>query len=338
MKSREERVRETYSCCAFAGEDYANEALLALQELLDDDAKKDDKGIHRDVTSETVLRGNTKVHGILRAKQTGIVAGLTEVLAFYQMHNLKAKTSKKDGDKIEKGEIIAELEGSERDFLKVERTGLNMLQRMSGIATKTRKLADVAGAYNTRIVGTRKTIFRFLDKKAVLSGGGLPHRMGLDDAVLIKDNHLEAIKAEGEEDPIGTAIERAYTARYELPPKFIEIEVSKFKDAIRAAEKYRAIRTGAEGHKDLKPETPDISLVPFVIMFDNMAPARIKRAVRELKDRGLYDYVLLEASGGITEKNLKAYAASGVDALSLGAITHSVKALDISQKIVKRVK
>lgn len=336
MKIRKERVREAYICHNFNDEEYANEAMLALEGLLGSDAKKDAKGMHIDITSEAVLRDDSRIYGIIKAKADGILAGLSEVLALYDAHNIKSKALKKDGDELQKGDIIAELEASERDFLKAERTGLNMLQRMSGIATATRKLADIAEKSGAYIVGTRKIIFRYLDKKAMLVGGGLTHRMGLDDAVLIKDNHLAAIKAEGIKDAIGTAIERAYTTSYQWMPKFIEIEVSSLEDAVKAVEKYKEIHSRIAEGDYTKPENYTISLVPFVIMFDNMKPSDIKKTVKALKKRGLYDYALLEASGGINESNIKAYAASGADVLSVGAVTHSVKALDISQKIVKR--
>ena len=213
---------------------------------------------------------------------------------------------------------------------------------MSGIATATKKLADITQPYDVKIVGTRKTLLNYFDKKAIKVGGGLPHRMGLYDAIMIKDNHLEAIREEGIENEIETAIERAYAVADRYKPNFIEIEVSTLNDTIKAANKFKEIvyRKANEFFEDprLEPKAKYeyIHTMPNIIMLDNMKPSEIKKTVKELKKQNLYDFVLLEASGGITEKNIKQYAATGVDAISIGAITHSVKALDISQKIVKR--
>ncbi len=254
---------------------------------------------------------------------------------------MELKPKKHDGDKLEKGDIIAEVYGNEMAFLKLERTGLNLLQRMSGIATATKKLADIAEPYGVKIVGTRKTLLNYLDKKAIEIGGGLAHRMGLYDAILIKDNHLEAIREEGIKDAIETAVERAYSSNYRKHASFVEIEVQNMEDAIKAAKSYYNVQLSeTEGHHwDFSYKLdPTIVDLPFIIMLDNMKPSEIKKTVKELKKCRLYDFAILEASGGINEKNLKQYAATGIDAISIGAITHSVKALDISQKIVRRSK
>lgn len=322
MISREERVKTAYDEMFLVLD---MEGVKILEEHLKEDAKQD-------ITSNAVLKQNKTVYGVIKAKEDGILAGMEDVMMFYAKHGLETKTLKEDGNKIKKGEIIAELHGREKDFLKVERTGLNILQRMSGIATQTKKLADIAEPYGVKIVGTRKTLLNYLDKKAIQTGGGLPHRMGLYDAILIKDNHLSAIREEGIEDVIEEAIKRAYAVKSKYNPKFIEIEITNVEEAVRAAEKYKNLYENTLVKKTAFNNTE----TPFVIMFDNMKPYDIKKAVYKLKARKLYDYVLLEASGGITEKNIKKYAATGVDVISIGAITHSVKALDISQKIVKR--
>lgn len=322
MPSREERVKMAYDEEFLVLDMYG---VIILEAHLKEDASKD-------LTSKAVLKQNKTVHGIIKAKEDGILAGIEDIAMFYARHGILTRMQRWDGNEIKKGDIIAELEGDEKEFLKLERTGLNILQRMSGIATHTKKLADMVKPYNTKVVGTRKTLLNYLDKKAIKIGGGLPHRMGLYDAILIKDNHLSAIKEEGIEDVIEEAIERAYATRNKYHPKFIEIEITNVEEAVRAAEKYRKLYE----HILAKKWAYGAEETPFIIMFDNMKPAAIKKAVNELKKQGLYDYVLLEASGGINEKNIKQYARSGVDTISVGWITHSVKALDISQKIVRR--
>jgi len=321
MPSRAERVKMAYD------EEFLVLDMLGMK-ILEKNLKED---ACRDLTSKAVLKKNNKVYGVIKAKENGILAGLEDVRLFYAKHGVETKALKEDGDEIKEGEIIAELSGKEKDFLKAERTGLNILQRMSGIATQTKKLSDIVKPYGTRIVGTRKTVLNYLDKKAIKIGGGLPHRLGLYDAILIKDNHLEAIKEEGIENAIETAIERAYSSQGRSRPKFVEIEVKTPEEAVRAAEKYKDlyVNTFVSAHIQ-EPETP------FIIMFDNMKVSEIKKAVCDLKEKKLYDYVLLEASGKITEKNLWEYTSTEADVISVGELTHSVKALDISQKIIRR--
>jgi len=336
MAKREERIRMAYLGNCPNIKEYNAYAKKVMEERLHDDAR-------RDITGEAVLKKEAPVYGLIKAKERGILAGLTEVLTFYARHNIKAKAFKKDGDSLKKGNVIAEIKGNEMEFLKIERTGLNILERMSGIATQTRHLVDVADRYGVKIVGTRKTVLNYMDKKAIVVGGGLPHRMGLYDAILIKDNHLSAIREEGVEDDIETAIERAYMSSCKSNAKFIEIEVSNPADAIRAANKFKEILSEDAMKARAKPKRaalPDKNsrLFPCIIMFDNMTSSAIRKTVDALKKKGLYDYVLLEASGGVTEKTLKRYASSGVDVISIGALTHSVKALDINQKIIRKEK
>ena len=330
MASRKERVRKAYLGNGLNHREYKAYAEKVMEDRLHDDAR-------RDITAEAVLKKDSTVYGIIKAKGKGILAGLEEVLAFYARHNVKAKALKQDGDSLKKGDVVAELKGNGKDFLRVERTGLNLLERMSGIATQTKKLVDRAGRYGVKIVGTRKTILHSMDKKAILVGGGLPHRMSLYDGILIKDNHLHAIKEEGVEDEIETAIERAYAWSGKNDTKFIEVEVSNFGEVIRAAKKFKemlTVRLSAKASRDVK----EIRRIPCIILLDNMKSAVIRKTVDALKKKGLYDYVLLEASGGVTEKNLKHYASSGVDVISMGALTHSVKALDMNQKMIKKEK
>jgi len=345
MRNREEMIKKAYSLSFPKDNTYAQKILNEkLEEDLGYDGDLPYGAVVGDITAESVLKHNKPVYGIIKAKEDGILAGLEEVTEFYSKNNVQVKTLKKDGQALKKGDIIAEIYANEKEFLKVERTGLNIMQRMSGVATATKKFADVTEPYGVKIVGTRKTLLNYLDKKAIELGNGLAHRVGLYDAILIKDNHLEAIREEGIENAIETAIERAYAIADRYKPNFIEIEVSTLEDVIKAAKKFQEIiyKKANEFFEDPKLEPKAkyeyIHTMPNIIMLDNMKPTEIKKTINALKKEGLYDYILLEASGNINEKNIKSYAKSGVDAISIGALTHSVRALDISQKIVRREK
>lgn len=324
MIQREERIIKAYLGKGWNEREVKIYAEKVLEERLREDAR-------RDITVEAILKKDRMVKGIIRSKEEGVLAGLKEVLSFYKKHKIETKPLKRDGDRLQRGEVIAELRGRKSDLLKVERTGLNLLERMSGIATQTRRWVDLANSYGVKIVGTRKTLLNYLDKKAILIGGGLPHRMGLYDAILIKDNHLHAIREEGDGNEIETAIERAFLSDYRKESTFIEVEVSRRMDALRAAIKFKEMLSSFPWLKDFKKTGP----FPCILMLDNMKPQEIRKTVASLKKKGLYDYVLLEASGGITGKNLKRYLSSGIDAISMGVITHSVKALDMNQKILR---
>ncbi len=324
MNPREKSLFKAYGANPLSRREYLDYAKKVLGERFIEDA-------HFDMTVLAVIRNDTRSVAVIKAKECGILAGLEEIKTFYSMHRVKTKSLKKDGESVRKSEVIAEISGKESDLLKVERTGLNLLQRMSGIATAVNKLAEIAKPFKVKIVGTRKTLWNALDKRAIALGGGLPHRYGLYDSILIKDNHLSAIAREkGRDLRFEVAIGRAVSWKGHRRPGFIEVEVSGKSQAIAAAKEVRKW--------SLTPETRSKAWtgVPFIIMLDNMTPVEIKATVADLKKLGLFNHILLEASGGITERNLKYYASSGVDAISIGAITHSVIALDISQKIVDR--
>ena len=244
----------------------------------------------------------------IRAKESGIVAGIEEVSALFSHFDISVAQALSDGDGCAKGSLVISLEGDAERILLIERTALNILSRMSGIATATRAMVEEAARLNPSlgIAATRKTCpgMRALDKKAVTLGGGEAHRLTLSDMILIKDNHLKLI-------PLEEAVRRA---RRRSPPERIEIEVTSGGEAILAA------RAGAG-----------------VVMFDNMDPGSIEKAIRELKKRGLRERVLLEASGGIGAGNLKDYASLDLDRVSMGALTHSVHGLDLSLEIVTRI-
>jgi len=288
-----------------------NRNYLSWLEKFFDQEYREDVG-SGDITSEAVLARNKHGKAILKAKQSGIIGGVEEVSWFYKKHGLQVKIYLEDAEEVQKGNTILEVYGGQKDILATERTGLNALQRMSGIATETRHLVDLLRGYKTRIAAIRKTLWRYLDKKAVFLGGGLTHRLGLWDSILIKDNHLEALKKDGIKNHVEKAI--AMASRFADKVDFIEIETTNYGHAMRAARKF----------KQLKLEKP------CIIMLDNIAPKEIEQIMEKLKSEKLYDHVLLEASGNITRENIKQYAKTGIDVVSLGYLTHSAKIFDMS--------
>ena len=274
----------------------------------------DDVGVG-DITSEAILLKNEPRKAFLKTKASGIIGGLEEVSWFLRKHHLNVKAYSKDGEDILNGETILEIQGGQRDILATERIVLNILQRMSGIATETKRLTDSLNGYTTRIAATRKTLLRYLDKRAVFLGGGLTHRFGLWDSILIKDNHLETLKSNGVNNYVETAIAKA--SAFVDTVGFIEIEVSSIEEAVMAAKKFKALR--------LKP--------PCIVMLDNMKPAAIEQTLETLRKDALYDSVLLEASGNITKERIQEYAKTGIDVVSLGYLTHSTQVLDLNLEI-----
>jgi len=288
-----------------------NKSYLNWLEKFFDDEYREDVG-SGDITSEAVLTKNKHGRAMLKAKQSGIIGGVEEVNWFYKKRGLKVKTFAEDAKEIRKGNAVLEVYGGQKDILATERIGLNVVQRMSGIATETRHLVDLLKGYETRIAATRKTHWRYLDKKAVFLGGGLTHRLGLWDSILIKDNHLEALKSDGIKNPVEKAISLA--SRLVDRVGFIEIETSNQDDAVRAARRFKQLKL-----KKL-----------CVIMLDNVNPKEIQQIIEKLRKENLYDHVLLEASGNITRENIKEYAKTGIDVASLGYLTHSARIFDMS--------
>lgn len=271
-----------------------------LLRLLEEDAP------FGDVTSEAVIPEGTKARAVIIAKQDGVIAGVEEAKALFEHFGVKVSVRKRDGEEVRKGDVILELEGDARAILLVERTALNVMGRMSGIATEVRRLVEKVRAVNpkVRIAGTRKTLLKPLDKRAILIGGGEPHRFSLSDAILIKDNHLALV-------PLGEAIRRAKAfSTY----KVVEVEVETLEDAIKAA------KAGAD-----------------VVMLDNMTPEEIERTIEALRREGLRERVKIEVSGGITPENIGEYARLDIDVISLGYLTHSVKNFDVSLEIVEKL-
>ena len=273
-----------------------------LAKLLEEDVGQGD------VTISAVIPSECTAEAEVMAKTEGVVAGVEEATVLAESLGLQVNVEVADGEEVKNGQVIMNLCGDAATILTVERTLLNLLSRMSGIATATRNLTEkIRKAHlKTRVAATRKSPpgLLYFDKKAVTVGGGDSHRLHLDDMVLIKDNHI--VLAGSLESAIKSAKKNASFS------KKIEVEVTKPADVLKAVE------LGAD-----------------IVMLDNFSPEQIKEAVLVLKKSGFSDKALLEASGGITSENLLDYAVAGVDLISLGELTHSVKALDISLEIVK---
>jgi len=256
-----------------------------------------------DVTSDAIIP-DVSCTAVIRAEQDGILAGIEEGSALFSHVGVTITSRKNDGDTVRRGEMVLSLSGRAKDVLLVERTALNILGRMSGIATRTAAMAAIVKAVNPscRVAGTRKTCpgFRRFDKKAVQIGGGDPHRMNLSDGILIKDNHLALVPLE----------EALHAARSHSAYKKIEVEVESAADAMKAA------TAGAD-----------------IIMLDNMTPGQVQETLSVLRDKGLRDRVTIEISGGIDEGSLQNYAACGVDIISMGTLTHTVKNFSLSLEI-----
>ncbi|MDD1653470.1 MAG: carboxylating nicotinate-nucleotide diphosphorylase [Methanomicrobiales archaeon] len=271
--------------------------MIDLPELLRFIAEDAPRG---DLTTETLAPlGRCRARVFLR--EPGVTAGVEEAGALFTRFGVAVTGAVPDGTAVTADTTLLALEGDAAAVLLVERTALNLIARMSGIATMTRALAEAAHRVNpcVRVAATRKTApgLRHLDKKAVVLGGGDPHRSSLSDRILIKDNHLALI-------PLAEAIRRARTRRPGTP---IEVEVGTIPDALAAA--------------DLGADT---------IMLDNMDPAAIRTVLTTLRERGVRDRVGIEVSGGITPENIDRYAAAGPDRISIGRLTHSVRSLDVS--------
>jgi nicotinate-nucleotide pyrophosphorylase (carboxylating) len=260
-----------------------------------------------DITTAAVVPSGLRVEATIVAKEAGIAAGIEEAVILAESLGLNVKTEVGDGEEIKNGQSIMKISGDAQTILSAERTMLNLLSRMSGIATATRRLTEKLRKANltAKIAATRKTApgLGYFDKKAVVVGGGDPHRLRLDDMILIKDNHVAIAGS------VENAVKKAKASR---SSKRIEAEVTSVADAVKAAE------AGAD-----------------IVMLDNFSPKQVREAVEALKKAGFFEKVLLEVSGGITEQNLLEYASAQLDIISMGALTHSVKALDISLEIVK---
>lgn len=293
---------------------YLNSVRTMLDELLSSDVGSGD------LTVAALKLADQVTSAKILAKEPGVIAGVSELRWLLRRGGLEVRIHRQDGQAIETGDAILEIEGPRSKLLAYERTGLNLLQRLSGIAAAMRHFQEVVHRRNpaAHVIGTRKTPWGLLDKRALHLGGGGTHRLGLWDAILIKNNHL-ALLARSEAEAARMAIERAWPSRESAV--FIEVEVRSRESALAAAEAFRRVRESEE------------SDCPCCLLLDNMPPARVSEVIADLRARDLHDRVLTEASGNISELNIEEYAACGVDAISMGALTHSASALDICQRL-----
>jgi nicotinate-nucleotide pyrophosphorylase (carboxylating) len=253
-----------------------------------------------DITTISTVPEDKQITGSFLAKEDGILCGLGVVRAVFAEvdKSVSLITAFKDGDTLKKGEVFAKVKGNARSILSGERVALNFMQRMSGIATYANKIQGELAGYKTKILDTRKTTpgLRVIEKYAVRVGGAYNHRYNLSDGVLIKDNHIEAS---------GSITAAVNNAREVIPHTLkIEVEVKNF-DEVK-----EALSVGAD-----------------ILMLDNMSVEEMAEAIKIIDSRAL-----VEASGNMDQKPIAEVAAAGVDFISLGALTHSVKALDISLK------
>jgi nicotinate-nucleotide pyrophosphorylase (carboxylating) len=285
----------------FFREEYKMLNWILVDEIIYNGLKEDINNF--DITTDILIDKESKSLAHMLAKEEGVIAGLNVAQRVFEIldKDVNVKINVKEGDKVSKGTVIAQIEGSTKAILNGERLALNLIQRMSGIATISRKYRDIVKDIPVRIVDTRKTTpgLRILEKYAVRVGGCYNHRYNLSEAVLIKDNHIKAIGG------IKKAIDKiknnlSHTIKVEVEVESIE----GLKEAIEA---------GAD-----------------IVMLDNMNLEDMRKAVEIGRGK-----VILEASGGITIEELVETAKTGVDVISVGALTHSVKALDISLIIGK---
>jgi nicotinate-nucleotide pyrophosphorylase (carboxylating) len=258
-----------------------------------------------DVTTDALIPSDLKGRASILVKKDGVLAGIDVAREVFRQvdRSLRFKALVKDGARVRKGKVVATVEGKVAGILRAERTALNFLQHLSGIATETARYVEAVSGTKAVITDTRKTIpgLRLLAKYAVRAGGGKNHRLNLGDGVLIKDNHLIALRANSV--GLGEAVEKA---RQHVPKNLkVEVEVESVPQA------REALAAGAD-----------------IIMLDNMKLEDMRKAVKLVKGKAL-----LEASGGITLDNVRSVADTGVDLISIGALTHSAKALDISLEL-----
>ncbi|MBV9824633.1 MAG: carboxylating nicotinate-nucleotide diphosphorylase [Alphaproteobacteria bacterium] len=261
----------------------------------------EDLGRAGDITTDAIVGEDTQAEALMVTRQDGVLSGMEAGLMAFELLDPSVQIERvcRDGDRIERGQTVARINGRARALLAAERTALNFTCRMSGVASATRLLADAVGNHKAKIVCTRKTTpgLRILEKEAVRDGGGANHRFGLDDAMLIKDNHVAIAGG------VGAALDRARAQAGHLVK--IELEVDTLEQLAEALEH------GADA-----------------VLLDNMDPDTLRHAVDLVKGRAI-----TEASGRITRETVPAIAAAGVDLISSGWITHSAPILDLGLDI-----
>jgi nicotinate-nucleotide pyrophosphorylase (carboxylating) len=262
-------------------------------------ALAEDRGT-RDITTEATVPADVRARGVFLAKQDLVVSGLDAAVATFRVLDPDAEWTPRarEGDRVARGNVVGELQGAARAILGAERVALNFLQRLSGVATLTRRFVDEVAGTRARIRDTRKTtpLLRALEKRAVVAGGGVPHRERLDDGILVKDNHVRLAGS------VGEATRRAVAASCDL---LVEVEVERLEQI------EEALGGGAE-----------------MILLDNFTPAEVGEAVARIAGR-----VPVEVSGGVRLENVRAYAEAGPHYIAVGALTHSAPAVDISLEL-----
>jgi nicotinate-nucleotide pyrophosphorylase (carboxylating) len=276
------------------------EVVETLKRYLDEDIRTGD------LTTKIVCPSTTNGTATVFAKSKAILAGIEEIIGIATITDLTYEVLVSEGEWVEQKQPVLHLKGPVTTLLSVERVCLNIIMRMSGIATKTHKMVQTAKDENPDVLvaATRKTTpgFRYFEKRAVQVGGGDSHRYSLDDMVLIKNNHIAAV---------GGVIQAVRLAKSKVSfSKKISCEVRTLEETLAAAE------NGAD-----------------IILLDNFSPEEIKQIISVLEKKGLRNRVLLEASGGIHENNVKEYAQSGVDIISSGALTHSYQSADFNMRL-----
>lgn len=261
-----------------------------------------------DITTDSIIPSDIHAEAVIIQNNDGVIAGIRESTILFQMAGVEVTEHINDGESSLKGRTIMKVRGLAKSILTVERTALNLLMRMSGIATLTHEMVEEAHSVNPdlNVACTRKTTpgLRLFEKRAVSLGGGDTHRLRLDDAILIKSNHIAVVGA------VDKAVKKArLDASF---TKKIEVEVTSVDQAIKAA------KCG-----------------PDILMLDNMSPSEVTQVISRLRELGLRDKLLVEVSGGVTRDTIKTYAKADVNIVSLGLLTHSAKALDMNLKITK---
>ena len=270
--------------------------------------------VENDITSKIIAGKYLKTKAQIISKQNGVIAGIEEIIYLInERTHLKVEQNIKDGTKIIDKDLLLEITGNPLEILKYERTILNILQRMSGIATLTNSLIT-KNHLRTPLAATRKTLWGLLDKKAVFIGGGLTHRLSLSDEILIKDNHIDLwVKKSRVSRSESLKMILDFIKKSQVKKPF-EIEVESEKEAYFLNNYYQKINISA----------------PLIIMLDNFEPSTAKKTIESIKKQSGTSKIIFELSGGINEYNIKDYNQVGAEVISLGALTHSPKALDVS--------
>lgn len=257
-----------------------------------------------DITSNAVVEKSLEANAYIVSKDEGILAGIDVIREVFEDYGIQVTFFLEDGSKIAKNDLLMSVKGDARTILLLERTVLNLVMRMSGVASAAREYVELVNDSNVRIAGTRKTspaIGKF-DKYALNIGGADTHRFSLDDMVLIKDNHIATCKS-----PLEALIKAKENTSFS---KKIEIEVESLNDAVEC------VQNGAD-----------------IVMLDNMSPNEVKDVIDELNRLNIRQNSLIEVSGGITKENIMDYVDFGVDIISIGALTHASRSLNFSLRL-----